>query len=233
MSIATRYRAIRAEIDEICASCGRDPHEVKLVAVSKTVGIPEVGQAVDAGAVAFGENRPDQIVPKQQAYPDKEWHFIGNIQSRRIDDIVGAATMIHSVYQEHHLARIEKAAVKHGKVQPILLEVNVSGEESKSGLAPDQVKDMIAAVDRYEHIDLQGLMTMAPQGDLKVAEQVFADLAKLRDELRTCEFPVHGRYDLNELSMGMSEDWRVAIPHGATMVRVGRAIFSDDFEPTA
>lgn len=233
MSIATRYRAIRAEVDEICKSCGRNPEDVKLVAVSKTVGIPEVAQAIEAGAVAFGENRPDQIVPKQQAYPEREWHFIGNIQSRRIDDIVGAATMIHSVYQEHHLARIERAAVKHGKVQPILLEVNVSGEESKSGLAPDQVEDMIAAVDQYEHISLQGLMTMAPQGDLQVAEQVFADLAALRDRLRSVEFPVHGRYDLNELSMGMSEDWRVAIPHGATMVRVGRAIFSDDFEPTA
>lgn len=233
MSIATRYRAIRAEIDDICRECGRDPQEVKLVAVSKTVGIPEVKEALDAGAVAFGENRPDQIVTKQAVYPDAEWHFIGNIQSRRINDIVGAASLIHSVYQEHHLARIDRAAQEHGKVQPILLEVNVSGEESKSGLAPNAVEDMMAAVDKFEHIELRGLMTMAPQGDIAVAEKTFADLEALRNKLCTCVFPVHGTFDLDELSMGMSEDWRVAIPHGATMVRVGRAIFSDDFEPTA
>ena len=233
MTIATRYRAIRAEIDDICRACGRNPEEVKLVAVSKTVGIPEVAQALEADAVAFGENRPDQIVPKQAAYPGAEWHFIGNIQSRRIDEIVGASTLIHSVYQEHHLARIDRAAAAHGKVQPILLEVNVSGEQSKSGLAPDAVEDMMRAVDGFDHIDLQGLMTMAPQGDLDVAERTFADLQKLRDTLGTREFSRHGRFALNELSMGMSEDWRVAIPHGATMVRVGRAIFSDEFEPTA
>ncbi|MGI6591201.1 MAG: YggS family pyridoxal phosphate-dependent enzyme [Eggerthellaceae bacterium] len=233
MSIATRYRAVRAEIDEVCRSCGRDPREVKLVAVSKTVGIPEVAEAIEAGADVFGENRPDQIVPKQAAYPACEWHFIGNIQSRRIDDIVGAATMIHSVYQQHHLARIERAAVAHGKVQPILLEVNVSGEESKSGLAPDQVEEMMAAVDGFDHIRLCGLMTMAPRGDQNVAEETFAGLEELRNKLRTCTFERHGHFELNELSMGMSEDWRVAIPHGATMVRVGRAIFSDEFEPTA
>lgn len=228
-----RYRAVRAEIDEVCRSCGRDPRDVKLVAVSKTVGVPAVSEAIEAGAVIFGENRPDEIVAKQAAYPQSVWHFIGNIQSRRIDDIVGASALIHSVYQEHHLARIDRCAEARGKVQPILLEVNVSGEQSKSGLSPDRVREMMTSVDSFEHIRLCGLMTMAPQGDKEVAARTFAGLAELRDTLRTCTFPHHGRFDLNELSMGMSEDWRAAIPYGATMVRVGRAIFSDEFEPTA
>lgn len=233
MSIETRYRRLREEIEACCVSAGRDPGSVRLVAVSKTVGIPEVAQALAAGAMDFGENRPDQIVPKHAAYPQANWHFIGNIQSRRIADIVPCAEYIHSVFAERHLAKIDAAAAGAGKVQKILLEVNVSGEESKSGLAPSEVPAMLDAADRFDHLAVCGLMTMAPQGDREAADACFAGLAALRDELDGRESPRHGEVRLSELSMGMSEDWHQAIPHGATMIRIGRAVFSDEFEPAA
>ena len=229
MGFKERYDRVMAEVAECCKDCGRDPREVRVVAVSKTVGPEEVAEAVAAGATDFGENRPDQLVLKQSLYPQQNWHFIGNIQSRRIADIVPNATMIHSLYQEHHLARIEAAAVEAGKVQDVLLEVNVSGEESKSGLAPEQVEGMLKACAPYEHIQVCGLMTMAPQGDLAAARECFEGLAHLRDDLRR-KLPAERAAKFNELSMGMSEDWREGIAAGATMIRIGRVLFDESFE---
>ena len=127
MGIAERYEKVVEELAQECALAGRDPKEVRLVAVSKTVGVEGVGEAYAAGARDFGENRPDQIVPKSQAFPNARWHFIGNIQSRRIPEIVSAATLIHSVCKEAHLAKIDAAAAAIDKCQRVLLEVNVSG----------------------------------------------------------------------------------------------------------
>ena len=228
MTFKDRYLRVMGEVAACCEDCGRDPSEVRVVAVSKTVGPEEVGEAVRAGAVDFGENRPDQIVQKQELYPEQNWHFIGNIQSRRIPDIVSHACMVHSVFQEHHLARIDSAAAGLGKVQDILLEVNVSGEESKSGLEPSQVEGMLAACEPYEHIRVCGLMTMAPQGDLAAARECFEGLARLRDELR-CGLSPDRAAVFHDLSMGMSEDWREGIAAGATMIRIGRALFSESF----
>lgn len=231
MGIARRYLSVREQVDEACREAGRDPSEVLLVAVSKTVGVPEVAEALEAGAVAFGENRPDQLVPKQAAYPQAQWHFIGNVQSRRIKDIVPAAALIHSVFKESHLAKIDQAAEAAGKVQRILVEVNVSGEESKSGLAPDELGRFLAAADAFDHVRVCGLMTMAPRFDDATAERTFGGLARLRERFDGAVYPRHGAIGLSELSMGMSEDWRIAIRHGATMVRIGRAVFSGEFEP--
>lgn len=233
MGIAERYAHVRAQVDEVCRAAGRDPAQVKLLAVSKTVVVPAVAQAIAAGATAFGENRPDQLVPKQAAYPQAEWHFIGNIQSRRIKDIVPAATLIHSVFKEDHLPKIDAAARAAGKVQDILVEVNVSGEASKSGLEPTQVRGFIQAADAFANVRVVGLMTMAPRYDEATAEATFSGLAALRDSLDGLVLPNHGTLALSELSMGMSEDWQHAIRHGATIVRIGRAIFSDEFEPEA
>lgn len=227
--VGQRYQHVREELDACCKANHRNPEEVALIAVSKTVGIPQVGEAIAAGATRFGENRPDQIVPKHEAYPEVEWHFIGNIQSRRIPEIVAAASLIHSVCKVEHFAKIDAAAQKLGKVQSILLEINVSGEASKSGFTPQQAAGVLLAADEFEHLKVEGLMTMAPQGDLDAADACFAGLAALRDSLREVELPRQGHAELNELSMGMSEDWHLAIAHDATMVRIGRAVFSEDF----
>lgn len=218
---------VRNEVDRVCLGCGRDPSEVLLVAVSKTVGIPEVLPALDGGACDFGENRPDELVAKQAAYPHARWHFIGNVQSRRIKDVVGTACLIHSVFKCDHLPKIEHAAAEAGIVQDILLEVN-SGEENKGGIAPEQAGEFIEMACRMEHVHLRGLMTMAPQGDLVQAEECFADMCALRASLNQ-RFSATLRSPLTELSMGMSEDWQQAVRQGSTMVRIGRAVFSEDF----
>ena len=221
MTTKDRYIALEAELAQVCESAGRERGEVTLVAVSKTVGPEDVALAIEGGARDFGENRPDQLMEKADRFTQATWHFIGNIQSRRIRDIVGRATLVHSLYQERHARKIDEIAREKGIVQKVLLEVNVSGEQSKSGLAPDEVKALMKICAGLPNVKVCGLMTMAPQGDLDVARKTFAGLRELRDELQA-DFP-----DLTELSMGMTDDWREAVSEGATIIRVGRAIFSD------
>lgn len=228
--LITNYGKLREALDEQCRLLGRDPAAVTLVAVSKTVGIESVESAVSEGARVFGENRPDSLLEKQRAHPELQWHFIGNIQSRRIRDIVAASDLIHSVCKPTHLPKIDERAREIGKVQRILLEVNVSGEETKSGFKPAELPRVLEACDAYDALRVEGLMTMAPQGDLEEARRCFDALAQLRDRCSSLEFPRHGRVELHELSMGMSEDWKQAVACGATMIRIGRAIFSEDFE---
>lgn len=230
MSTKTRYSKVRKQVDEACERAGRDPHDVLLLAVSKTVDCDEVQLAIEGGATAFGENRPDELLRKQQAFPDMSWHFIGNIQSRRIPDIVSAADLIHSVSKAEHLPKIDKAAAKLDKIQPVLLEVNVSGEESKSGFSPDEVFPVITEAAGLPHVRIQGLMTMAPRADEDAIQLSFSGLARLRDELQV-ELEAAGiDVTLSDISMGMTEDWPQAIELGTTIVRVGRAIFDDSFE---
>ena len=228
MGITERYAGVKEEVERVCRACGRNPEKVRLVAVSKTVGLEGVEEAYRAGARDFGENRPDQIVPKHAAYPQATWHFIGNIQSRRIHDIVDAATLIHSVYQEKHARKINEVALERGIVQDILIEVNVSGEESKSGVTPAEAETLVRACEDLPAVRVRGLMTMAPQGDLARARECFAGLKALADKIREGLSPDKA-LSFDELSMGMSEDWREAIEEGATIVRIGRAIFSDTF----
>ena len=229
MGIEERYANIAAEVAAVCREAGRDPREVTVVAVSKTVGPAQVGSAVAAGARDFGENRPDGLVEKAAAYPQANWHFIGNIQSRRIPDIVGSAALVHSLVEERHARKIDEAAAAAGKGQDVLLEVNVSGEQSKSGLAPADAEGMLAVCGGLSHVRVRGLMPMAPQGDLRAARACFDELAHLRDRLRRGLDPDRAAL-FNELSMGMSEDWREGIAAGATIVRIGRALFDDAFE---
>lgn len=228
MSIARHYQQVAEEVREVCRQCGRPADAVRLVAVSKTVGVEGAREALEAGARDFGENRPDQIAEKSRALPEARWHFIGNIQSRRIPEIVEAAALIHSLYQRRHAEKIDRAAEALGKVQDVLIEVNVSGEESKSGVAPDEALDLVRACAALPHVQVCGLMTMAPQGDKDVARATFAGLAALADDIRAQLLPEEAAL-FTELSCGMSEDWPEAIACGSTMVRVGRAIFSESF----
>lgn len=230
MSTATRYQRLRAELDEACKKAGRNPKDVLLLAVSKTVDVDQVKLALEAGATAFGENRPDELLRKKQALPKVEFHFIGNIQSRRIHDIVSVAELIHSVSKEAHLAKIDHAAQDLGKVQRVLLEVNVSGEESKSGFSPDEVEGVIERAQGLEHISIEGLMTMAPQGDPDAITYTFSGLHDLKDKVEQDLAAKGIKCHLSDLSMGMTEDWQQAVGFGSTIVRLGRAVFSDEFE---
>lgn len=230
MSTATRYAKVHEKVVRECQAAGRNPEEVTLLAVSKTVDVDQVELAMQAGATAFGENRPDELVRKHKAFPNAQWHFIGNIQSRHIKDIVSAATLIHSVCKEEHLAKISAAAKAQGKVQRVLLEVNVSGEESKSGFAPGQVKGIIERASGLGNIAIEGLMTMAPRAQEEAIHATFKGLSELQGQLNSQLAEEGSAVRLSALSMGMTEDWPVAIHYGTTIVRIGRAIFSDEFE---
>ena len=229
MGIEERYANVAAEVAAVCREAGRDPAEVTVVAVSKTVGPDAVACALAAGARDFGENRPDGLLEKATAFPQATWHFIGNIQSRRIPDIVRSAALVHSLFEERHARKIDEAAAAVGKVQDVLLEVNVSGEESKGGLAPGDVRALLDVCVRLPHVRVRGLMTMAPQGDPAAARAVFEGLANLHAQLRAGLDPAQAAL-FDGLSMGMSEDWREAVRAGATIVRIGRAVFDDAFE---
>ena len=164
MGIVLRYERERERVDEVCRAAGRKPEVVLLLAVSKTVDVEGARQAFEAGARAFGENRPDELMRKAAALPDAAWHFIGNIQSRRIPDIVGASALIHSLYQEKHARKIDEAAARLEKTQDVLIEVNVSGEASKSGVAPEDAAELVHMAVALPHVRVRGLMTMAPAG---------------------------------------------------------------------
>ena len=228
MNTKERYERTVARLADACRAAGREPGEVTLVAVSKTVGGDQVQLAIDGGAADFGENRPDQLMEKADAFPQANWHFIGNIQSRRIRDIVGRATLIHSLFEERHALKIDEVARGKGLVQDVLLEVNVSGEESKSGCTPEGTRNLLAVCQSLSNVRVRGLMTMAPRADEQATRASFRGLARLHADLRAT-LDASQAEAFGELSMGMSEDWPIAVQQGATIVRIGRAIFSDHF----
>lgn len=222
--IARNIEDARKNIASALEETGSD-RDVLLMAVSKTVGLEEVGAAIEAGVHDFGENRTAELKRKQEAYPDENWHFIGRIQTNKLKDVVGRACMIHSVASVHAIDVIEKLAGNLGICQPILLEVNVSGEESKDGFSEEELKAALDHCAGMEHLEVRGLMTMAPLGELDTARRVFGRLREIEDELKVTYCDI-GNVALNELSMGMTQDYVDAVREGSTIVRLGRSIFA-------
>lgn len=228
MGLQERWQDTRLDVANICRDCGRNPEDVRIIAVSKTVEAPVIAEAIACGMRDFGENRDKPFNEKRSLYPDANWHFIGHLQSNKAKQVVGRAHLIHSLDRPSLLAAIEKEAAKLDVIQDVLVEVSVSGEESKAGIAPDLLDEFLEQICMCDHVRCRGLMTMAPQGDMAVARNTFEGLRKLANIMAK----TYGERDsicMSELSMGMSEDYRVAIEEGATMVRIGRRIFSDEF----
>ena len=221
-SIASRYEAVRRQIVDAADCAGRDPADVTVVAVTKTVGIPEIGAAIAAGMQDFGENRAQEFTGKQALFPQLRWHFIGTLQTNKIKDVVGKASLIHSVDSSHLLEQIARRAEQIEVVQPVLLQVNVSGEESKHGVEPGDVRELLVEASSLPCVEVRGLMTMAPFGRPEDARWVFRSLRELATSLSALRL---NGVELDELSMGMTNDFKVAVEEGATMVRIGRAIF--------
>ncbi len=221
-AIAERYRSIRKRVADAADCVDRHPGDVTIVAVSKTVGPEEIRQAIAAGATDFGENRAQEFATKAAMFPDVHWHFIGTLQSNKVGTVVGRAYLIHSVDSLKLLHAIDRKAASLGVVQPVLLEVNVSGEESKHGLTPHRVEDVLREAGSMHNVEVRGLMTMAPFMRPESVRPVFRGLAEL---FARCEGMRFNNVDLTELSMGMTNDFEVAVEEGATIVRVGRAIF--------
>ncbi len=220
--IAERYAAVRRRVSDAADAAGRHAGDVTIVAVAKTVGPPEVRDAIAAGVADFGENRVQEFVAKHGLFPHVRWHFIGTLQSNKAQHVVGKAYLIHSVDSVHLLDRIDRIAGTMGVVQPVLLQVNVSGEQSKHGMAPDEAAEALHHALELGSVDVRGLMTMAPLGRPESARWVFRDLRDLFESLAAMRF---NGLEMSELSMGMTGDFEVAVEEGATIVRVGRAIF--------
>ncbi len=226
-TIQQRYAQVLDAVSSLCAQAGRDPASVRIVAVSKTVGLPQVEEAIQAGLGDFGENRTKLFCEKQEAFPDQRWHFIGRIQTNKVKDFVGRAHLVHSVSSVHALEAIQARAAAIGTVQPLLVQVNVSGEESKDGVTPTDLALVLETASHMENVDVRGLMTMAPQGDASAAQRSFQGLRELLEQQQT-HFQGCPSVHLLELSMGMSEDYLQAVQEGATILRLGRTLFSDE-----
>jgi pyridoxal phosphate enzyme (YggS family) len=222
VAVAARLEAVRRQVADAADIAGRDPADVTIVAVTKTVGIEEIRHAVAAGLSDFGENRVQEFLGKYGLFPDVRWHFIGSLQTNKVKDVVGRAHLIHSVDSMRLLEEIEHRASVAGVIHPVLLQVNVSGEASKHGFDVSEVRDALIEASGADNVEVRGLMTMAPIGRPEDARWVFRELKELRDSLR--EMPLNG-VELDELSMGMTNDFRVAVEEGSTLVRVGRALF--------
>jgi pyridoxal phosphate enzyme (YggS family) len=217
--------SISEKIDKVNGAIGRlgQAENVRLVAVSKTVPAEIIKVAYDAGQRVFGENRIDVLVPKVDVLPsDIEWHFIGNLQSRKLRQIIQNSSWIHSVDALDKIGKIDRVCGEENKPVKFLIQVNVSGEEAKHGFTSNEAREAVELALKCENATCCGLMTMAPfVSEDDELREVFAGLRKLRDELEAelnCNLP--------ELSMGMSNDYEIALQEGATMIRVGSSIFA-------
>lgn len=218
--LAENYKALLDNIDQAARRAGRDPETVKLIAVTKTVGIDEVRRAAALGITDFGENRVQEAAAKVANIPEVRWHFIGHLQSNKVKDVLPAYSLIHSLDRPSLARALQRSAERINRKVDALVQVNVSGEESKYGLAPENLKEFLNQVSSYDRIIIKGLMTMAPFVDNPEDTRIyFRRLRQLRDENTT------GSLNLSELSMGMTNDYMVAIEEGATMVRIGTALF--------
>lgn len=225
-SIADNLENVRKRIMESAARAARDPGEIKLIAVSKGRPVDLILEAAEAGQLCFGENRAQEFRDKLKVIEkDLEWHFIGHLQRNKVNMVVGNVVLIHSVDSQRLMEAIELRARELGMVQDVLLQINVSGEESKHGVNEGDATRLLEVALGMDWIRVRGLMTIAPLED--AGEKARRHFMRLR-ELRGMLAEEYKQADLGILSMGMSQDFEVAVEEGANMVRVGTAIFSDE-----
>jgi len=226
-SLRERYESILREVEDLAeAGSGTPP---KVVAVSKYAPDDAVREAHAAGIRHLGESRAQDFEARRKRLDDLEgvrWHFLGHLQTNKVKKVIGAAALIHSVDSLRLLDAVDGRATREGLEEvPVLLQVNVSGEASKTGLAPEAVEDAAVHAAELPRVTVRGLMTMAPvDADEVAARRCFAGLRELHEDLRE---RVPDAYPGRELSMGMSQDYRYAVLEGATMVRIGSAIFQE------
>ncbi|MBI4827745.1 MAG: YggS family pyridoxal phosphate-dependent enzyme [Nitrospinae bacterium] len=223
-SVWERVRETRRRIEMATARAGRAPGSVKLVAVTKNVDLPAMEEALRAGVAAIGESRVQEARAKRQVIGDRvEWHMIGPLQLNKAKYCPGLFTVVHSVDREDLARELDRRARDHGVWQCCLLQVNVGRESQKGGCAPEKAEELLRALAGFDRLRMAGLMTVPPfDEDPERARPFYRELAALRDELNR---KGAGREPLAELSMGMSNDFEVAVEEGATLVRVGSAIF--------
>lgn len=222
--------SVERKIAEACERAGRSRDEVTLIAVSKTKPVEMLEEVYRAGARNFGENKPQEIRDKFPQLPDDiRWHMIGHLQRNKIKYIIDKVCMIHSVDSVRLAQAIDEAAAKAGIVMPVLVEVNVAGEESKDGIRPEDAEQFVREISVFSHIRVEGLMTIAPFTENPEENRpYFRKLNKLCVDIQQKNID---NVSMCKLSMGMTGDYEIAIEEGATMVRVGTGIFGERFYP--
>lgn len=221
MSLEDRLHEVRQRIQSACERVGREAHEVTLVAVAKTFPADQVLAAIEAGATDIGENRAQELKEKAAVIGESiRWHFIGPLQTNKVRQVVGIAAVIHSVDRYGLGEAIARRARALGIVQEVLVEVNLAGESSKAGVDPPRAAGLAQQLESLEGLTVVGLMAIPPEtSSAEEARPYFEALAALRTDVRAV-VP-----DASHLSMGMTGDFEVAVEEGATLVRIGRAIF--------
>lgn len=223
MMIQKNYNRLQQKISEICEKCSRNPAEITLIAVSKNNPISAIEEAQKCGLIHFGENKAQELRDKAEIKSDVIWHFIGHLQTNKVKYVVKAAEFIHSVDSEKVFKEINKRAALENKIQKILFEVNTSDESNKFGLKNfESLKNLVELSKDMKNVDAKGLMTMAPYTDnKKIIRDCFVQLRQWKEKLN------EEGYRLTDLSMGMTNDFDIAIEEGATMIRIGTAIFGE------
>ena len=226
MTIAERFAEVKKRVDAAAERSGRDPKDIKLVAVTKTHPASEINEAIEAGATDIGENRVQEILEKIDDVAPVRWHLIGHLQSNKVKNVIGRVVMIHSVDSAKLAREINKRSEAAGLVTDILIEINSAMEETKSGIDAKDLRQLTEEiVSECANVRIRGLMCIPPiAAEPEDARPYFKEAAALFEEMKNWELPKE-RFMPDVLSMGMSGDFEVAIEEGATIVRVGSSIF--------
>ena len=226
MTIAERFAEVKKRVDDAAVRSGRDPKDIKLVAVTKTHPASEINEAIEAGAVDIGENRVQEILEKIDDVAPVRWHLIGHLQTNKVKQVIDKVVMIHSVDSLKLAREIDKRAAAAGIKMDVLIEINSAMEETKSGIAAGDLKQLVTEITtECENVRVCGIMCIPPiAAEPEDSRPYFKEAAELFEEMKSWKLPPE-RFAPTELSMGMSGDFEVAIEEGATIVRVGSSIF--------
>ena len=223
MDLRENYEEVRRNIREACLEAGRDPESVKLIAVSKTKPVSMIRDFYDLGQRDFGENHVQEIVQKSAEFPEATYHMIGHLQRNKVRQVVGKVEMIHSVDSLRLAEEISKESVKQGITSRILIEINVGNEESKYGFSFEEAEDAARAFSPLPGIQVEGFMCVAPYvSNPELNRPLFRKMYDLSVDIQSKNID---NIQVKELSMGMTNDYRIAVSEGATIVRVGTALF--------
>ena len=222
-NIKDNLENVKKRISDACERSGRNPDEITLLAVTKTVSVENISKVMELGVDQLGENRVQELLSKCDSLPDATWHIIGHLQTNKVKSIIGKTKLIHSVDSLRLAEEIGKQSAAKGIVTDVLLEVNVSGEESKYGMTLDFVDEALENCSKISGIYVKGLMTMAPLGaEEDEVRRIFSSLFKKYVDISAKKYD---NVTMEYLSMGMSNDFEIAIEEGANIVRVGRGLF--------
>jgi hypothetical protein len=225
--IKANVLSVQRKLEEAALSCGRNPADIRMMAVTKRNDADRVNAAIEAGALLLGENRAQELLEKYDHYHKEncEIHFIGHLQTNKVRQIIDKVDLIQSLDRIDLAREIDRCAQNAGKIMPVLIEVNIGREETKSGVLPEKLEDFVDEAAAFKHLTIKGLMAIPPheadpmknEGYFEQMHRHFIDIGSKKTD----------NIDMHILSMGMTDDYPLAIRHGSTMIRVGRAIFGE------